>query len=62
MKLKKFPLIILFCLLSSSVVVFLYIIGFNFFTIPPKSAEDLLEDHLKEDDLTPLVEDNGDFY
>ena len=60
MKLKKFPLIILFCFLSSGVVVFLYIIGFNSLTTPPKSAEDLLEEHLKEDDLTQLVEGSGD--
>ena len=60
MKLRQFPLIVLFCLLSSSVVVFLYIIGFNFLTIPPKSAEDLLEEHLNEDDLTQLVEGTGD--
>ena len=60
MKLRKFPLIILFCLLSSVLVVFLYIVGFNVLTIPPKSAEDLLEEHLKDDDLAPLVEDSGD--
>lgn len=60
MKLKKFPLIILFCLLSSAVVIFLYVMGFSFLTIPPKSAEDLLDEHLKEDNLSQLEEGSGE--
>ena len=59
MSLKKFPLIILFCLLSSALVIFLYVMGFNFLTIPPKSAEALLEEHLQEDNLSSLEDEKG---
>ena len=59
MRLKKIPLIILFCLLASAVVIFLYIMGFNFLTIPPKSSEALLEEHMQEDNLSSLEDENG---
>ena len=59
MKLKKFPLIMLFCLLASVIVILLYIMGFNTLTIPPKSSEALLEEHMQEDNLSPVDEENG---
>ena len=59
MRLKKIPLIILFCLLASAVVIFLYIMGFNFLTIPSKSSETLLEEHMQEDNLSSLEDENG---
>ena len=59
MKLKKIPLIILFCLLASTAVMFLYIMGFNFLTIPPKSSEALLEEHMQLDNLSSMEDENG---
>ena len=59
MRLKKIPLIILFCLLASAVVIFLYIMGFNFLTIPSKSSETLLEEHMQEDNLSSSLEDEN---
>jgi len=58
MKLKKFPIIIALSILSSLLVVLLYFMGFNLLSTPPKSAEELLELHLTEDNQT-LSEDDG---
>jgi hypothetical protein len=33
--------------------------GFNTLTIPPKSSEALLEEHMQEDNLSPVDEENG---
>jgi flagellar basal body-associated protein FliL len=52
MKLKKFPIIIALSILSSLLVVLLYFMGFNVLSTPPKSAEELLELHLTEDNQT----------
>ena len=58
MKLKKFPIIIALSILSSLLVVVLYFMGFSLLSTPPKSAEELLELHLTEDNQT-LSEDDG---
>ena len=58
MKLKKFPIIIALSILSSLIVASLYLMGFNLLTSPPKTAEELLDLHLTEDNQT-LSEDVG---
>ena len=58
MKLKKFPIIIALSILSSLIVDLLYFMGFNLLTTTPKTAEELLDLHLTEDNQT-LSEDVG---
>ena len=60
MKLKKFPIIIALSILSSLIVALLYFMGFNLLTTPPKTAEELLELHLTEDNQTLSEDDGGD--
>ena len=46
---KKIPILIVICITSSVLVVLLYMLSFNVLTVPPKTSEQLLEEHLQID-------------
>jgi hypothetical protein len=51
MILKKIPLLIILCIASSILIILFYLFSFNFFATPPKTSKELLEEHLKTDNI-----------
>ena len=52
MILKKIPLLIILCFTSSILTILFYLFSFNFFATPPKTSKELLEEHLKTDNIS----------
>ena len=52
MKFKKIPILILLCATASTLVVLLYLVSYNVLTVPPKTSEQLLEEHLQIDNVS----------
>ena len=52
MILKKIPLLIILCIASSILIILFYLFSFNFFATPPKTSKELLEEHLKTDNIS----------
>ena len=52
MILKKIPLLIILCITSSVLTILFYLFSFNFFATPPKTSKELLEEHLKIDNIS----------
>ena len=49
---KRIPILIVLCASASILVILFYLLGYNVLTVPPKSSEQLLEDHLQIDNVS----------
>ena len=49
---KKIPILIVLCVTASILVVLFYLLSFNILTVPPKTSEQLLEEHLQMDNVS----------
>ena len=49
---KKIPILIVLCATASILVILFYMLGYNVLTVPPKSSEQLLEDHFQIDNIS----------
>ena len=49
---KKIPILIVLCATASILVILFYLLGYNILTVPPKTSEQLLEDHMQIDNVT----------
>ena len=49
---KKIPILIVLCATASILVILFYLLGYNVLTVPPKSSEQLLEEHLQIDNVS----------
>ena len=55
---KKIPILIVLSATASILVILFYLLGYNVLTVPPKSSEQLLKDHLQIDNVS--LEENID--
>ena len=49
---KKIPILIVLCATASILVILFYLLGYNVLTVPPKTSEQLLEEHCQIDNLS----------
>ena len=61
MILKKIPFLIILCITASILTILFYLFSFNFFTTPPKTSKELLEEHLQTDNISSQesIDENG---
>ena len=57
---KKIPILIVLCVTASILVILFYLLGYNVLTVPPKTSEQLLEEHFQDNiSSEENIDENG---